>query len=76
MTARFAPLLFASALALSTGGKTLPQGRAEPLRATGCADMGPGFVKLEGSDTCVRFGGSVRAEIGIGSGGHDAARRP
>lgn len=31
-----------------------------------CAEFGPGFVKAEGSDTCVRIGGSI--SIGTGSG--------
>jgi hypothetical protein len=35
-----------------------------------CAEFGPGFVKLEGSDTCVRLGGS----IGIGAGGGSGVR--
>lgn len=35
-----------------------------------CAEYGAGFVKLEGSDTCVRLGGS----IGIGAGGGSGVR--
>ncbi len=31
--------------------------------ATGCEWAGPGFVKAEGSDTCLRVGGSMRAEF-------------
>lgn len=30
-----------------------------------CAAFGPGFVKLDGTDTCVRVGGS----ISVGAGG-------
>lgn len=33
-----------------------------------CAEFGPGFVKLEGSDTCVRLGGSISVGAGGGSG--------
>ena len=29
-----------------------------------CAAYGPGFVKVEGSSTCVKVGGSVRVETG------------
>lgn len=29
-----------------------------------CAAYGPGFVKVEGTDTCVKFGGAV--SIGVG----------
>jgi hypothetical protein len=32
---------------------------ATPKPATSCAEFGPGFVRLEGSGTCVRVGGSV-----------------
>jgi hypothetical protein len=46
-----------------------------PLKGTvtgnSCAAYGPGFVKLEGSDTCVQLGGS----IGIGVGGSTGGRR-
>ena len=37
-------------------------------------EAGPGFAKVEGSDTCVRVGGSVRAEYGatFGHGGSGA----
>lgn len=33
-----------------------------------CAGFGPGFVKVEGSDTCVRLGGSISIGAGGGSG--------
>lgn len=33
-----------------------------------CAEYGAGFVKLEGSDTCVRIGGSISIGAGGGSG--------
>ena len=43
--------------------KDLP--RDSPGRkATGCEWAGPDFAKVEGSETCVRVGGSVRAEYG------------
>jgi hypothetical protein len=38
---------------------------AKPRPANSCADYGPGFVRIEGSDTCVKIGGS----IGVGTGG-------
>ena len=41
-----------------------------PLKRSGngnaCAAYGPGFVKVEGTDTCVRIGGSI--DVGVGSG--------
>lgn len=33
------------------------------MAAKGCEWAGPGFVKIEGSDTCVRVGGGVRADV-------------
>jgi hypothetical protein len=50
-------------------------GRALPLntsRASGnsCAGYGPGFAKVEGTDTCVKIGGS----IGIGAGHSSGSR--
>jgi hypothetical protein len=40
-----------------------------PLKGAGnvnsCAAYGPGFVKVEGSDTCVKIGGNVDLE-GVG----------
>jgi hypothetical protein len=46
-----------------------------PMKGTvtinSCAAYGPGFVKVEGSDTCVQIGGS----IGIGVGGSTGGRR-
>jgi Porin subfamily len=42
--------------------------RLSPKRSgsgTACAAYGPGFVKVEGTDTCVRIGGSI--DVGVGS---------
>ncbi len=51
--------------ALSAGpalGRSLP--RREPAEvAKACPEMGEGFVRLAGSQTCVKLGGSVRVEI-------------
>ena len=42
--------------------RPLPRSEPSPeLRA--CPEMGDGFVRLPGSDTCVRLGGSVRVEV-------------
>lgn len=43
-------------------GKTLPLKGA--TSGNSCAAYGPGFVKIDGSDTCVKIGGAVT--IGIG----------
>ena len=51
--------------------KTLASGRVLPLKGAGagnaCAAYGRGFVKLDGSDTCVKIGGVVG--IGVGHSG-------
>ncbi|HVX77637.1 MAG TPA: hypothetical protein VHB49_16000 [Bradyrhizobium sp.] len=44
--------------------KTLPVKGASTGRS--CAAYGPGFVKAEGSDTCIKLGGAV--SVGVGSG--------
>jgi Porin subfamily len=41
--------------------------RLLPMKGTSansCAAFGPGFVKLAGSDTCVKVGGAVRVDVG------------
>ncbi|WOH85148.1 hypothetical protein RX327_19375 [Bradyrhizobium sp. BEA-2-5] len=48
-------------------GKTLPSKSA--TRSNPCASYGPGFVKVEGSDTCVKLGGAVSVGGGMSSGG-------
>ena len=37
-------------------------------RSTPFASFGPGFVKVEGSDTCVKLGGAVSVGAGVSSG--------
>jgi hypothetical protein len=43
--------------------KLLPLKRSASSNA--CAAYGPGFVKVEGTTTCVRIGGSI--SVGVGS---------
>jgi hypothetical protein len=38
---------------------------AKPRQATSCAQFGAGFVRVPGSDSCVRLGGGV--DVGVGS---------
>lgn len=49
-------------------------GRVLPPKGSGtvnsCAEFGPGFVKVEGTDTCMRVGGG----ISIGAGGSSGRR--
>jgi hypothetical protein len=35
-----------------------------PTTGNSCAAYGPGFIKVEGTDTCVKLGGAV--SIGVG----------
>jgi hypothetical protein len=34
-----------------------------------CAQYGAGFVRVPGTDSCVRMGGSVETSVGLGSSG-------
>jgi hypothetical protein len=49
----------------AASGKTLPLKGASS--ANSCAAYGPGFVKLEGSDTCVKVGGAFSVGVGAGT---------
>jgi hypothetical protein len=66
-----------TAMAEATRGqkpdKPAASGRQLPLKGAGagnaCAAYGAGFVKVEGSETCVQIGGSVAIGVGTSSGG-------
>jgi hypothetical protein len=53
--------------------KPAPSDRLLPLKGTAsgnsCAAFGPGFVKVEGSGTCVKIGGATSIGVGTSSGG-------
>jgi hypothetical protein len=51
-----------------SSGRVLPQKGASA--GNSCAAYGPGFVKLEGSGTCMKIGGAV----GIGAGSSSGSR--
>jgi hypothetical protein len=43
-----------------------PPDRLPPVKSAAgnpCAAFGPGFVKVGGTDTCVKVGGSVRLDV-------------
>ncbi len=45
--------------------------RLAPTKSTAsnpCAAFGPGFVKVAGSDTCVKVGGALRVDVGGAAG--------
>ena len=59
---------------------TRPKAKADPWQvestalpkrqpvATSCAQYGAGFVRLPGSDSCIRFGGGLDIGVGVRSG--------
>jgi hypothetical protein len=49
----------------ANSGRPLPVKRAGTSNS--CAAYGPGFVKVEGTETCVKLGGAV--SIGVSSSG-------
>jgi hypothetical protein len=51
----------------AASGKQLPLKGARANNA--CAAYGPGFVKIEGTDTCMKIGGAVGIGVGTSSGG-------
>jgi hypothetical protein len=52
--------------------KPLTAPRLLPVKGSGtgnaCAAYGPGFVKLDGTDTCVKIGGALSIGVGSSSG--------
>jgi hypothetical protein len=50
----------------ATSGKLLPLKRSNSADA--CAEYGPGFVKIEGANTCMKIGGAVSIGAGVSSG--------
>jgi hypothetical protein len=54
--------------------KPTPSGRLLPLKrppetGNSCAAYGPGFVKVEGTSTCMKIGGAISVGAGSSSGG-------
>lgn len=48
-------------------GKQLPTKRAS--NSNSCAAYGPGFVKIDGTETCMKIGGAVSIGAGSAIGG-------
>ena len=42
-----------------------PKPIAQPRAATPCTEFGAGFVRMPGSNTCVRVGGSINVGVGM-----------
>ena len=50
----------------TTSGKQLPLKRA--TSANSCAEFGTGFVRIEGTSTCMKIGGAVSIGAGASTG--------
>ena len=50
----------------ATFGKLLPLKRSNSANA--CAEYGAGFVKIEGTSTCIKIGGAISIGAGVSSG--------
>ena len=50
----------------ATSGKLLPLKRSNSANA--CAEYGAGFVKIDGTSTCVKIGGAVSVGAGMSGG--------
>ena len=57
---------------LQKSDKAAPSGKVLPLKgarsANSCAEYGAGFVKVEGTDTCMKVGGAVSVGAGVSGG--------
>ena len=49
-----------------TSGTSLPLKR--PSSANACAEYGAGFVRVEGTSTCMKIGGAIGVGAGVSSG--------
>jgi hypothetical protein len=50
----------------ATAGKLLPLKRSGSANA--CAEYGAGFVKIDGTNTCMKIGGAVSVGAGVSGG--------
>jgi hypothetical protein len=50
----------------ATSGKLLPLKRSNSANA--CAEYGAGFVKIEGTSTCMKIGGAASIGAGVSGG--------
>ena len=50
----------------AASGKVFPLKRSNSANA--CAEYGAGFVKIEGTNTCMKIGGAVSVGAGLSSG--------
>ena len=52
--------------------RAAPSGKVLPLKgarsANSCAEYGAGFVKVEGTNTCMKIGGAISIGAGVSGG--------
>jgi hypothetical protein len=70
------PATFASAEPSNRpkSAKPAASGRSLPVKGAGagnsCAAYGPGFVRIDGTETCMKIGGAISIGVGGSSGSH------
>lgn len=68
-----AAALLPASIALAEQSSPRKPGRLIPLKGAAagnsCAAFGPGFVRVNGTETCVKIGGTVGVGVGGSSGG-------
>jgi hypothetical protein len=66
------PATFASAEPSNRpkSAKPAASGRSLPVKGAGnsCAAYGPGFVRIDGTETCMKIGGAISIGVGGSSG--------
>lgn len=62
-----------AAIAAETGTalklpKSIPPGKLAPRASASagnpCAGYGPGFARVDGTETCIKVGGAIRVDVG------------
>ncbi len=56
-----------AALVLVGCGAMAKAGESKPTTAQECPQVGTGFMRLPGSDTCIQVGGAVQLSVGRGT---------
>ena len=63
---------FAEQSRFPNSGKAGPSGKLLPLKsarpANSCADYGAGFIRIEGTNTCMKVGGAISVGAGVSAG--------
>jgi hypothetical protein len=63
---------FAEQPRIPQSGKAATSGKVRPLKGArsgnSCAEYGAGFVKIEGTNTCMKIGGAISVGAGVSAG--------